>query len=300
MAALSDEERAALEEDEPATPDPAAAEAAEADPAPAEPDAEAPATPPETPPAGDEPAEEPPAPTEPPVAAEPEPEPEPVAATPAVEPAPTEPRDFAQEIQQLEEQELAVAKRFDEGEISHMDAKREEIQLRNQRDGVTTARDHVRIQASSADAMWNHEVKVFNADHKEYTGTDLAATSRQAALGHAIQGLSTPENLRTRTHAWFLQEAHKQVETVFGGTKAPDAPAPASGPDDVPANASTPTPGEAPPKTLGGLPAAADDDPAADEFSAIDALEGMAKEEALNKLTDEQADRYLDTSKLHH
>ena len=304
MAALSDEERAALEEDESAAPDTPAAEAAEADPAPPDPDPAASATPPETPPAGDEPAEEPPAPTEPPVASEPapepEPEPEPAAATPAAEPAPTEPRDFTQELHTLDEQELAVAKRFDEGEISHMEAKREEIQLRSLRDNVTAARDHERAVASSADAMWNHELKVFHADHKEYTGNDLAARSRQAALGQAVQDLSTPENLRTRTHAWFLQEAHKQVDVVFGVTKVPDVPAAAAGPGDVPANTSETKPGEAPPKTLGGLPAAADDDPSADEFSALDKLTGMELEQALNKLTPAQADAYLDTSKLHH
>jgi len=87
---------------------------------------------------------------------------------------------------------------------------------------------------------------------------------------------------------------------VFGGTKAPEPPAPATGPGDVPANTSEPKPGETPPKTLGGLPAAADDDPAADEFSALDKLTGMELEQALNKLTPAQADAYLDTSKLHH
>ncbi len=305
MAALSDEERAALEEeDESTASDTPAAETPEADPAPPESEPAPDPAAAETPAADDEPAAETPAPTEPQVATEPapepEPEPEPVAATPAAEPAPTEPpRDFETELQDYDAKEIAIAKRYDEGEISHLEAKREEIALRNERDAVVSTRDQVLARESSEEAMWQHQLKIFHAEHAEYAGTDLAGRSRHAALREAIQDLSTAQNLRTRTHAWFLEEAHKQVNQVFGAGE-PGAPPTATKPDDVPVNPSAAKPGETPPKTLGGLPAAADDDPAADEFSAIDSLQGIELEQALNKLTPEQADRYLDTSKLHH
>lgn len=157
-------------------------------------------------------------------------------------------------------------------------------------------RDAAAAQRNDA-AAWFKEVNAFQNDVLKADGINYATDAKMnSAFDRWVKALAQdPENAQ-RDGSWFLKEAHEMVKTQYriGDTK----PAKSDKPGKEADKQAKPK-GRAPdtsnlPKTLGRMPAAADNEGSDEgEFAHIDKLTGIDRERALAKMTPEQEDRYL-------
>lgn len=124
-----------------------------------------------------------------------------------------------------------------------------------------------------------------------------------------VKALAKDEANATRSAEWFLRKAHQQVLAeiakvagTMGFTKGDDAkPAakPAVKSDGKPSKAAIKEAVKGRQKDatklkgVGELPAASNEDVSGDEFSALDGLSGIELEQALAKMPEERAAKYL-------
>lgn len=282
-------------------------------PAPA-PAAPAPAPKPEADPGAD-PAEPPPAPPAPPAApAAPAAPAEAPAAAPEAEPeyqppeqerARLAPADAPAQIEALTTEREKAFSDYDEGLIDK--ATYQEIQRRTSAAEMDLQRKLAADQA--ADTLESQaQVNLWNTIHtdavRELQRAGIRATEENLAEFNALigafgraataKGLSDGADITASRYA--LGEA-KRVFMLSKGVAAAAPAAPAAAPKAPPtraeAEAARAIDRSKLPPSLTSAPPAADPTIAGEEFAHIDALDGVAQERAIAKLTDEQRDRYL-------
>lgn len=117
-----------------------------------------------------------------------------------------------------------------------------------------------------------------------------------SALNGEVQRLSGMEENAGRSFDWLLDTAAANVRAELaivqaGRTKPEDKPA--TKPEDKPAKPKKTVKARNAPTTLGDAPVAEANEP--DEFADIDELEGMEIEQAVARMTPEQRRRFLET-----
>lgn len=106
-----------------------------------------------------------------------------------------------------------------------------------------------------------------------------------AAFSTAVQALAADASNDSRPMSWFLEEADRVTRSKFKVSSEPT-------PDNVRPIRSKRAPN--PPPTLAGVPAAAIPEAGdTDEFAKLDRLSGMELESALARMSADEADRYL-------
>lgn len=183
----------------------------------------------------------------------------------------------------------ALQKRFDDGEIelAAYNAERDKI-----RDAAIVDRVQTEISAKSqeqmAAALWQRAVDEFHDAHPAYKKDDVLYD----ALNERVKRMAADPVNANISDKQLLSRAHEDVAKRF--VTAADSPKPA---DQKQALLDKRKPDlSTAPKTIGALPAAADNIAAEDEFAALDRLAGTdtaAYERALAKLPEDQQDRYL-------
>lgn len=182
----------------------------------------------------------------------------------------------------------ALQKRYDEGELDLHSflAERDKVMI-----AVTTDQVSADISEKSKDqiaaALWGRAVDDFLDGHDAYKKDDVLYD----ALNERVKRLASDEKNANLTDRQLLNKAHEEIAARFkvGEVVKPvDAKAALAEkrkPDltDVP-------------RTLANAPAAAGNDQADDEFTALDKLAGVdniAYEQALAKMPKDKQDRYL-------
>lgn len=144
------------------------------------------------------------------------------------------------------------------------------------------------MQAQQAERDWRNACDAFAAKVKAGEGVDYAGNKVLGrALDAEVRDLAANPDNANKPAEWFLTEAHKAVKAAMGIQAKPAAPAPAPAPRPQRPAANTIPP------SLSKMPAAADPDVAADEFSHMRNLTGTALEKAIAALTPAQLDKYM-------
>lgn len=196
----------------------------------------------------------------------------------------TVPDGLDEKIAALDTRADEVMDRFKGGEIEMPEFIKLTREIDNERLQLTLAQKQAEwAKSQNADARaqrWAWEQERFFAQEKADIYKDPIV---MAALDASVKQLAADPANAKKPSGFFLEEADRQVRQRFslGGTAAA-APAKQAPPDLSRL-----------PKTLASLPAAEMSETGNDEFAYLDKLEGIALEQALRKLTPEQEARYL-------
>lgn len=208
----------------------------------------------------------------------------------------TLPADHDTKLAELKERSEALKLKFREGEIDADQFAADQEALSEERAALSEARiaDNISRQM--------HERQIVQDREKVVTSLFQSATSqgidyekdadRFAELQATMQAVSTLKAWAGRSFSATLTEAHRRVMLANG--IAPGEPAPTPAPAAAaPAPASRKPPLDAAPKTLAQVPGGEGaGDVGGNEFSDIDRLEGDALEDAINRMTPVQRERY--------
>lgn len=125
-----------------------------------------------------------------------------------------------------------------------------------------------------------------------YGDKDKGAEAKQHFAQQAQLLASLPEN-KDRGMTWFLREADRRARGIMGAPRPaqPNDPLLIKGKDGQPARKPRSADLSGVPPSLGTLPAASRDTPQG-EFAEIDSLKGEAYLAALDRMTEEQRERY--------
>jgi hypothetical protein len=176
-------------------------------------------------------------------------------------------------------------KKFEDGEIEYS-------ALDEVKDEYNEAKWKAEFAAQSnkdmGEARWSWEQERFLDENSRYRDN---ATLNAAFVATVNKLISTPEGAKMSDRA-VLMEAKKQVETDLGMVAAPKTDAEKKRAIEAAKKANA-NRSNIPPD-IGGLPAAEENDEPG-EFAHLDKLEGEAYQKAIDKLTPEQLARYEDS-----
>lgn len=219
---------------------------------------------------------------------------------PAVPPyVPPAVENYDAQVKTLKDERRALVAKFQDGEIT-LDAmleKRDELdeKLNTLRD-QQRSHDLLRTQSEhDAKRTWEIEVAHFQRAHKEYS-VDKDGKPLDPVMFNALDGLvkqlaADPANADKPAH-WFLDEAHAMIANKMQPPKPAVKEAAQGGDGKTPVAKSRKPDLSVVPKTLADVPAAESEKPATDEFAHLDKLTGLELEQAVARLTPDQQARY--------
>lgn len=204
------------------------------------------------------------------------------------------PEDFGDQMKALDDREVELAKRFKDGELEADEFMAENKRLladRAKLDRLATKAEIAQeMSAQTMEQEWAWTVKKFIQQVKRDEGIDYATDPRGADFDNFIRVLaSKPENANWDGEKYLI-EAHKRTKVLHGAQdKARD-----NKPNEKP-KARTPDASKLP-ATLANVPGGDGPGDVGSEFADIDKLDGLAYEQALAKMTPAQRERYLATA----
>lgn len=266
MAGLSDEERAALEDDETAEDRALLHDLIDDEDDADDPEADA-----------AEPADEPEAVQDPPEPVPPSREFQAQYQAPAVP-------DYAERMAQLAQAQQELAKSYEDGDFDLPEYQTKLRALSEAEWGLREAQlkatlaEEQRGQALAQRWQWEQEHFFAQGANRAYREDPMIGQ----AFSTAVQVLAADAGNDNKPMSWFLEEADRMTRQRFVVSAAPPSKA----------QRSTRTRPAVPP-TLGHLPAAQAPETGGDEFGYLDKLSGMALERALSKLSQADEQRWL-------
>jgi hypothetical protein len=214
---------------------------------------------------------------------------------PAVVFTATAPDDAADQIKALRGEKAAEFKKLMDGDITPEQYSEKEDQILGKIDAIqteiTTANVATKLTLENAQRSYLGKVNALLNSARDNEGIDYRAKENEALHGEldrTVKWLASDPANADKPEQWFLDEAHQMVKTRHGLGKSTAA---------APAKPGTKA-GKAPdvsglPPTLRNMPAAADSEDGG-EFSHLSTLSGMQLERALSKLSPEEQQRYLE------
>ena len=216
-----------------------------------------------------------------------------------------------EEIAAIREKKTALIQEFEDGDLKHT----EYMASLNE---LNTNETNLRIKAAQADftekqnvsmseQRWEWEQDRFFEEPAHAVYQDDALM--RAALDVAVKGLATNKDNVGKSGRWFLEEGHRMVSKRFRLEAVPKTDEKEDDKDDKgdknnkqdakdkdqknPKSRAGQKPNlKEVPKTIGNLPAAEGNEAGETEFDKIDKLVGIEYEEALARMSPEQAKRY--------
>jgi hypothetical protein len=221
------------------------------------------------------------------------------------------PEDFQQRVQALEEQEVELAKKFRSGEIEAEDFLAENKRIAKERrdlDKLETKHEIAEeFNAQTAEQEWVGTVNRFLRKVKAEEGIDYRSGDMSDDFDSLIKTLAANPKHQGKSYQFFLEQAHKATKALHGiGDKKPpkaqddphkkpaaaaDPGKPAPKADGKPAARKPPV--DQVPKTLANVPGGEGPGDVEDEFSHLDSLDGLEYETALASMSPAQRERYL-------
>lgn len=198
------------------------------------------------------------------------------------------PEGLAEKITDLDTRTTELLEKFKAGDIELPDFMAQKSEIDNERLQLTLAAKQAEwAQSQNEDARaqrWKWEQERFFAQEKAGIYKDPII---MAALNASVKQLAVDPAYAKKPHSFFLEEADRQIRQRFNMGAAADAGGGKTKPVAKQPDLSNV------PKTLANLPAAEMSETGSDEFAYLDKLDGIALEQALRKLTPDQEARYL-------
>lgn len=200
------------------------------------------------------------------------------------------PDDFDAQVKAVDDREAALLEKFKMGELEADDFVVENRKLSNERRELDTLRTKAEIAremgAQTAEQEWNWTVTNFMRKVKRDEGIDYATDEAKGTdLDTFVKALANNPANADKDYDWFLIEAHKRAKVLHGITEQKK---------ETPAAKTRKPPTDKLPATLAQVPGGdGPGDISGDEFSELDALDGLEYERALASMSKEKRDRYL-------
>jgi hypothetical protein len=215
------------------------------------------------------------------------------------------PDDFDAQVKALADKELNLKQQFKAGEIEFDEFEQARSDLLVQREQLTIAKTKAEISqemnAQTAEQLWVHAVNEFMSDTAKLSGAaggiDYRKDAEKASdLDGFVRSLAARSEHAHQSMAWFLTEAHKRVLALHGiATKTP-----ADQTTDSDSAAKPPVksvdrkpPLDIAPKTLAMIPGGEGPGDVDGEFADVLALEGLAYEQAIARMSSTERERFL-------
>lgn len=201
------------------------------------------------------------------------------------------PEDFNDKLSAVDTQLDALYEQHDLGDLSYKEMKQAERSLLDERHNLIRMRDQAEFVQQNNAASWEATAAAFMKSN-----ADLNNPIMEGAMSAALNALY--QDQPGQTWSYYLNEAASQVRSAFGmplsepaKQEAPEpakqaAPAPKDGTKS--ALESTPLP-----TTLGGVPEASADPIQMDEYASLDSIDGLELEAAIARMSPEQQEKYL-------
>ena len=212
------------------------------------------------------------------------------------------PADYDTKVQELTEREAELKRKFRSGEMEFDDFEEQRAQLLGERESLTIARTKAEISqemtAQSAQQAWQNTVNEFLAKTAKDGNLDYRKDAEKLEdLDQFVKTLAAKTANADKPMEWFLQEAHRRVQALHGLS----APAPRTDPaqgdktasQKPPATTRRAPPVDAVPQTLATVPGSDGPGDVEGEFADVLALDGMAYESAIARMTPTQRERFL-------
>lgn len=214
------------------------------------------------------------------------------------------PEDLDAQLAAAADAELALIDKFKAGEIEADELLAEQRQIAAKRDGLLDVKRKAEtfelLNRQDAEQEWAFEVRSFMRGVKKAEGIDYKANPElQSDFDTFVRLVAQKPKNKDKGYDFFLEQAHERVKALHKLGKPPvqkdeapkdDKAAVKAAVDKRKPNAA------AAPKTLATVPGGeGPGDIAGDEYEDIDKLDGLAYETALAKMTPEQRERYLST-----
>jgi hypothetical protein len=215
------------------------------------------------------------------------------------------PDDFDAQVKALADKELNLKQQFKAGEIEFDEFEQARSDLFVQREQLTIARTKAEISqemnAQTAEQLWVHAVNEFMSDTAKLSGAaggiDYRKDAEKASdLDGFVRSLAARSEHAHQSMAWFLTEAHKRVLALHGiAIKTPadqttDSDS-AAKPPAKPIDRKPPL--DIAPKTLAMIPGGDGPGDVDGEFADVLALEGLAYEQAIARMSSTERERFL-------
>lgn len=210
------------------------------------------------------------------------------------------PDDFDAQVKAAKDAAKDLAAQFKAGEIDFDTYQAENDKLAEQREELRSMRTQhevaqkMELQAAQrqVDAERNRIFRLAKAE-----GIDYAADAAMFGdLDTFVKMLGANPANNNKPLAWFVDEAHKRVKTLYGVASAPAA-APAAPQTKAQivaaAVAARKPPIDAAPKGLAHVPGGDGPGDVASEFADVDNLVGDALDDAIARMTPERRERYM-------
>jgi len=220
------------------------------------------------------------------------------------------PDDFDAQVKALADKELNLKQQFKAGEIEFDEFEQARSDLLVQREQLTIAKTKAEISqemnAQTAEQLWVHAVNEFMSDTAKLSGAaggiDYREDTQKASdLDGFVRSLAARSEHAHQSMAWFLTEAHKRVLALHGiATKTPAdqttdsdsaAKPPVKSVDRKPPDRKPPL--DIAPKTLAMIPGGEGPGDVDGEFADVLALEGLAYEQAIARMSSTERERFL-------
>jgi hypothetical protein len=216
--------------------------------------------------------------------------------------------NYDAQVKGLNDEQAKLLTDYKTGDIEDADFNAKQADRQGRREVLLSAKLKGEFSSEFNEQMarqqWLNEVDYFLRTVKKDEGIDYRAKGNEkfnTALDNAVKVLAADRENKDWTGEQFLTEAHEIVKARFklSGRDAADGdyggkPAPKKGEGKPPVKPPSRKPDlKAVPKTLGGLPAAGDEEAGADpEFSHLVKLAGIELENAVATMTPAQQDRW--------
>lgn len=205
------------------------------------------------------------------------------------------PADFDVKVHALDDAELDLAAKFKAGEVELeqflADGKRIAGERRELDAIKTKAEIAGEMGAQTAEQEWFWNVRKFMRDIKKAEGIDYTTDAAlNADFDSFVRVLAGRAENNDKSMEWFLSEAHKRTKALHGVAAKP---AEEVTPKKLDAKASRKPPLAQIPASLAQVPGGDGPGDVSDEFTELDSLDGIEYEQALAKMTTAQRERYL-------
>jgi len=218
------------------------------------------------------------------------------------------PEDFDAQVKSIADKEAELKRQFKAGELEFDDFDVARAALQSERELLTIARTKAEISqemnAQTAEQLWTHAVNQFMDSTARLSeaagGIDYRKdTEKWSDLDGFVRSLAARTEHAHQSMDWFLVEAHKRVLALHGmsAAKTSDAESSAEAKPALRAmdrkHIDRKPPLDIAPKTLAMVPGGEGPGDVDGEFADVLALEGLAYEQAIARMSPTERERFL-------
>jgi hypothetical protein len=218
------------------------------------------------------------------------------------------PEDFDAQVISLADKEAELKRQFKAGELEFDDFDVARAALQNERELLTIARTKAEISqemnAQTAEQLWTHAVNQFMDSTARLSeaagGIDYRKdTEKWSDLDGFVRSLAARTEHAHQSMDWFLVEAHKRVLALHGMSAAKTSASESSSEAKPALKAMNRNPIDRKPpldiapKTLAMVPGGEGPGDVDGEFADVLALEGLAYEQAIARMSPTERERFL-------